>query len=146
MQYASNFFEHQSQSSKSVKRVWRCSLLFIVRVNEVFRELRGKAGPTPHPDVVNQTSNQGTWNTSVCHEAVNTSLRGSFTKEGPGQPVVSCSKDPGVSVEGQEQSRYSGWHTEVLPEIGESEEVSFNPVFLPLLLALTMHGREQYSS
>ena len=60
MQYASNFFEHQSQSPESVKRVWRCSLLFIVGVNEVLRELRGKAGPTPHPDVVNQTSNQGT--------------------------------------------------------------------------------------
>ena len=60
MQYASNFFENQSQSPKSVKRVWRCSLLFIVGVNEVLRELRGKAGPTPHPDVVNQTSNQGT--------------------------------------------------------------------------------------
>ena len=52
-----------------------------------------------------------------------------ITEKSPSEPVVSCSKDPGVSVEGQEQSRYSGWHTEILPEIGESEEVSFNPVF-----------------
>ena len=28
-----------------------------------------------------------------------------------------------MSVESQEQSRYAGWHAEVLAEIGESKEV-----------------------
>ena len=53
---------------------------------------------------------------------VNTSLRGSFTKEGPGQPVVSCSKNPGVSVESQEQGGDAGGHAQVLEGIGESSD------------------------
>ena len=74
------------------------------------------------------------------------------TKKGPSQPVVSCSKDPGMGVESQEQGRYARWHTEVLEGIEESEEVEIFCLFnqddveIPLLVALTMHDSEQCSS
>ena len=61
-----------------------------------------------------------------------------------------------MGVESQEQGRYARWHAEVLEEIEESEEVVLSVEFfclfnqddveIPLLLALTMHDSEQYSS
>ena len=40
-----------------------------------------------------------------------------ITEKRPSEPVVSCSKDPGMGVESQEQGRYARWHTEVLEGI-----------------------------
>ena len=155
---------NSSQSKQSpflilVKWIWWRSLFLVVRIDEILSELGRKTRTTPKPDVVHQTSGQGSWDASVCYSKPITNYQP--TKKGPSQPVVSCSKHPGMGVESQEQGRYARWHTEVLEGIEESEEVVFSfecfgsikimllnqdHVEIPLLLALTMHDSEQCSS
>ena len=43
----------------SVKWIWWRSLLLVIRIDEILSELRRKTRTTPKPDVVHQTSDQG---------------------------------------------------------------------------------------